>query len=74
MKQISHLVIYKDSATDRALFFGPFVSQSIAQFFKAEMPQPLEGGYCRIVPTQPFTQQEGHVVFEKLTQARCVTA
>lgn len=72
MKPISHLVAYKDSAGEPTMYFGPFVSTSIAQFFKAEMPDPQPGGFCRVVPTQPFTQHEGHIVNQKIMDARRV--
>lgn len=70
MKPGAHLVAYKDKCGEPILYFGPFVSPSIAQFFKAEMPEPLEGGYCKTVALQPFTIHEGHVVHEKIIRER----
>lgn len=70
MKPPSHLVLYRDEAGQPTRFFGPFVSDAIAQFFKAEMPEPLEGGFCKIVPVQPYTQSEGHIVHRKLMDER----
>lgn len=74
MKPISHLVAYKDGKGVPTRYFGPFASQSIAEFFKAEMPEPQPGGFCRIVPTQPFTAHEGHIVHRKLIDERQETA
>jgi hypothetical protein len=70
MKQSSNLVIYRDEKGQQTLFFGPFVSPSIAGFFKAEMPEPLEGGFCRVVPLQPYTAQEGHIVHDHIMTTR----
>lgn len=70
MKQITQLVIYRDNKGKPELFFGPFMSDDIARFFKAQMPIPQEGGYCRIVPIQPFTQHEGHIVNRKILSER----
>ena len=74
MKPVSHLVAYRDSGDERTLYFGPFVSTSVAEFFKAALPDPLSGGFKRIVLTQPFTQHEGHIVSQKLLAERNVLA
>jgi len=74
MKPVSHLVAYRDSTDDTTLYFGPFVSSSVAQFFKAELPDPLTGGYKRVLSIQPFTHNEGHIVNRKILAGRSLAA
>lgn len=69
-KQISQLVIFRDGRQKPTRYFGPFVSSRIAQEFADDLPAPLEGGYKLIKPTQPFTQNEGTIVREKLLSER----
>jgi hypothetical protein len=70
MKPVSHMVVYQDGQGEPTRIFGPFASISIAQYFKAELPTPLPGGQSKIVPTQPFTINEGHIVNRKILSER----
>lgn len=70
MKPISHIVAYRDSSDAQTRYFGPFASYSIAEFFKATLPEPEKGGFKAIHVTQPFTQHEGHTVSQKLLAER----
>lgn len=62
MKAPSHLVSYRDSPDAQTLMFGPFVSESVADFFIAALPEPLKGGYVGVVPLQPFLAHEARTV------------
>lgn len=70
MKPTSYLVRYRDDPESQVLNFGPFVSQSIADFFRASLPMPLKGGFVRTSPLQPFTAQEGHTVSQVILRDR----
>lgn len=70
MKPVSYLVRYRDGAKTQVLNFGPFVSSSVADFFVATLPSPLEGGFCAIHPIQPYTAQDGHIVNEQIMRGR----
>jgi hypothetical protein len=70
MKQTSYIVGYKDSREADIKYFGPFVSTSVADFFKASLPMPLEGGFCRTVTLQPFSAQDGHTVSQLVMRER----
>lgn len=70
MKPTTYLVIYKDGEDARTLYFGAFVSDSVANFFRAALPMPLKGGWVRTVPIQPYTNQEAHIVSRTILQER----
>jgi len=70
MKPTSYIVRYRDSPDDQVLNFGPFVSQSVADFFRASLPMPLRGGFVRTHPLQPFTAQDGHLVSQVIKRNR----
>lgn len=70
MKPVSYLVRYRDDCKAQVLNFGPFVSDSVADFFRAALPTPLEGGYCNVHPIQPYTAQDGHIVHEQILRNR----
>lgn len=70
MKPAQHLVAYRDARGQQTLFFGPFVSSTIADQFRDDLPEPLEGGCSRIVSLQPFTMHEASVVSQKILSER----
>lgn len=70
MKPATYLVLFKDEREQPTRYFGPFPSPTVAEYFKAELPEPLETGCCRIVTIQPFTSNEGSVVNEKIRLER----
>jgi hypothetical protein len=74
MKRTTQLVEYRDSEKSQPLLFGPFVSESVADFFRASLPMPLKGGYCRTRVLQPFTAQEGHTVAQIIRRDRKLVA
>lgn len=75
MKPTVYIVAYKDSEQSRVLYFGPFVSDSVAHFFQAALPGPCKGGWARTLPLQPFTANEAHIVSRSiLTERRKVAA
>lgn len=70
MRSPQYLVLYKDSEASKAHIFGPFVNQTIADDFKSELPEPLEGGYKLRRYTEPQTYTEAKLVAEKLRLLR----
>lgn len=70
MKPVSYLIRYRDDCKAQVLNFGPFVSESVADFFKATLPAPLDGGFVKVHPIQPYTAQEGHIVHEHILRDR----
>lgn len=68
------MVQYRDKRGEVARYFGPFVSRSIAEFFQACLPEPLDGGVCQILTLQPFTQADGHIVAQKILEERVKSA
>lgn len=70
MKATTYIVGYKDSEDAKVRYFGAFVSESVADFFIAALPEPLEGGFARVVPLQPFTAQEGFTVSRMILAER----
>ena len=53
-KQSTYIAMYRDSPTARKMYFGPFVSVSIAADFVEGLPDPLPGGFKKFSQTQPF--------------------
>lgn len=70
MKPTTYMVRYRDGKHGRILNFGPFVSPSVADFFRANLPPPLDGGFVKTDPIQPFTAQEGHTVAQAILRER----
>jgi len=64
------IVGYRDSPKAKTLYFGPYASQSIADFFIAALPAPLEGGMVRAVPLQPFMAHEARTVAQLIERHR----
>lgn len=64
------IVGYRDSPKTRILYFGPYASESIADFFIAALPQPLQGGWVRTVPLQPFMAHEARTVAQLIERHR----
>lgn len=64
------IVGYKDDEDAKVRYFGPFVSESVADFFTAALPEPLEGGWVRTVALQPFGPQEGRTVNQLILRER----
>lgn len=65
-----YIVGYRDSPKSRTLYFGPFVSESVADFFIAALPEPLMGGWVRVVPLQPFMVHEARTVAQLIERHR----
>lgn len=74
MKSPSYIVRYRDSEDAEELYFGNFVSPSIADFFRASLPLPLKGGLCKLITLQPFQSHEGHTVSQIILRNRVETA
>lgn len=70
MKATSYFAGYKDSFKSPILYFGPFVSQSVADFFVASLPEPRKGGWVKTKHLQPYSVQEGHTVAEMIKRQR----
>jgi hypothetical protein len=70
MKPTQYLAVYKDSEEAQTLYFGPFVSDSVANFFRAALPMPLKGGWARTIPIQPYTAHEAHTVSRGILDRR----
>ncbi len=64
------IVAYKDGPDDPTRFFGPFVSDSVADFFRAALPMPLKGGYAKTLSLQPFSAHDGHTVAKMILAER----
>jgi len=70
VKPTSYIVGYKDHRNAKTRYFGPFVSESVADYFKANLPLPTDSGFCRTVMLQPFQVQEGHQVAQLIRRER----
>lgn len=64
------IVAYKDSNASHTRFFGPFVSDSVADFFQACLPVPLKGGWAKRIQLQPFGSNDGHIVAKNILAER----
>jgi hypothetical protein len=65
-----YIVGYRDSPKSRTLYFGPYASESVADFFVAALPTPLPGGWVRTVPLQPFMAHEARTVAQLIERHR----
>ena len=65
-----YLVIYKDSKHARNLYFGPFVSLTLAEVFMMELPDPLEGGSKSYRSFQPFDRNETRIACQMILDKR----
>lgn len=70
MKSTQYFAGFRDSSKSPVLYFGPFVSESVAEFFLAALPKPRKGGWARIRHLQPFGAQEGRTVAEMILRDR----
>lgn len=72
MKQTMWLVVYKDHRNAPIRYFGPFSSETKADFFLASLPSPWteHHGYVRVVTLQPFASFEGHTVAQLIKRER----
>lgn len=70
MKPISYIVEYRDSPEAKERVFGTFASESVADFFRAALPMPLKGGYCRRKMLQPFAAHEAHAIAQTIVRER----
>ena len=65
-----YIVGYRDSPKARTLYFGPYASENVADFFIAALPDPLPGGWVRSVPLQPFMAHEARTVAQLIERNR----
>lgn len=65
-----YIVGYRDGPKAKPLYFGTFVSENVADFFIAALPEPLEGGWVRVVPLQPFMAHEARTVAQLIERHR----
>lgn len=65
-----YIVGYRDSPRSKTLYFGPYASENIADFFIAALPSPLDGGWVRVVPLQPFMAHEARTVAQLIERHR----
>ncbi len=70
MKKPQYIVIYRDSEQTKSYVFGPFVSQTLADDFKSQLPSPLKGGYKIRKHTEPQTYQDAQRVAFELVKNR----
>lgn len=70
VKATSYFAGFKDSPKSPILYFGPFVSQSVADYFLASLPKPRKGGWAKVRHLQPYSVQEGHTVAEIILRNR----
>lgn len=70
MRNPQYLVVYKDNPKAKAHIFGPFVNQTIADEFKEDLPQPLQGGYKIRKYTEPHTSSEAREASARLVAQR----
>lgn len=70
MKSTQYFAGYRDHPKAPTRYFGPFVSESVAEFFVAALPKPQKGGWARIRHLQPFGVQEGRTVSEMILRER----
>lgn len=70
MRNPQYLILYRDSKRAKAHIFGPFVTQTIADKFKEDLPEPLEGGYKLRRYTEPQTYNEAKSVALSLVKER----
>jgi hypothetical protein len=70
MRSASFIVGFKDGPDKRIKYFGPFVSQSIADYFRASLPMPQKGGWCRSRRLEPFSAHDGRKVTELVLSER----
>lgn len=72
MKQLSHIIVYRDSPKSQVLYFGPFVDRRLAGIFEDELPVPLQGGYKAIKPVQPFSYSDMETARQSVLQDRAM--
>lgn len=68
--QPQYVIIYKDHATARNRYYGPFVSDSLAEDFMSDLPEPLPGGLKVYKLVSPFTFDEARLASMEIMQSR----
>lgn len=71
--QSQWVVIYKDSTDARNLYFGPFVSDTLASTFMGSLPNPMAGGSKTYKQMSPFEYDEIRLACEYIMRARGVS-
>ena len=74
MKAPSFILGYKYDKDAKARYFGPFVTENIADNFKSELPAPETGGWARIVTLEGFLSHEVNLVKQLIQRERTISA
>lgn len=69
-EQSQFIVIYKDSATARNQYYGPFVSDRMASDFMDTLPEPLNGGLKTYKSMSPYTYDEADLARDVVLRQR----
>jgi hypothetical protein len=70
MKQLTYMLYYKDSRGKPSHFFGPFVSERLANEFADELPDPCENGVKSVYPVSQYTSNEANLAAQEILQHR----
>lgn len=72
IKKTMYLVIYRDHQRVKTKYFGPFTSETAAEFFQLAIgePQTELGGFSRVGLIQPFASFEGRTVAQLIKRER----
>lgn len=69
MKQLTYMLYYKDQKGKPSHFFGPFVSERMANEFADELPDPLDG-VKSVYPVSQYTSHEANLAANEILQSR----
>ena len=65
-----YLVIFRDGPKTRSYYYGPFVSESIANSFMDRLPEPSEGGLKTFKFISPYNYDEADIASDVILNAR----
>lgn len=65
-----YIVIYRDSTRARNRYYGPFISETMAERFVDCLPEPQQGGQKLYRLIRPFTFEECSLATMEIEQVR----
>jgi hypothetical protein len=74
MKSPSFVLGYKYDETAKTRYFGPFVTERIAEDFRDNLPATETGGWARIVTLEGFLSHEVNLVKQLIQRERTISA
>lgn len=70
MKQLTYMVYFKDAKGAKSHFFGPFVSERMADEFSDDLPEPTETGVKSVYAVSQYTANEANLASQEILSHR----